>query len=182
MKSLLVWFLLSIQTVALATSPPVVPLPASTQVRSGADTELPERLVVSVPDEWTSHVEFLSETVQALTLGKHRIAIDDQRAPTLLIKKVDQLENRAYTLDVSPEQIRLNASSLKGLAHGTATLVQLIGSAEDGRLPSLQIEDAPGTPYRNFMIDMGRNPHSIELLKETIDLLWYYKVYSVQMH
>ena len=32
------------------------------------------------------------------------------------------------------------------------------------------------------MVDVGRNPHSLESLKETIDLLWFYKVDSMQLH
>ncbi len=88
----------------------------------------------------------------------------------------------AYILQIQADGVRIEASTLKGIAHATATLLQLIGQHQSKTIPALEIRDEPDCSYRNFMVDLGRNPHSLESLKETIDLLWFYKVDSMQLH
>ena len=102
-------------------------------------------------------------------------------AAILSVSKSDGLATEAYELQVTNEQIRIEASTLKGLSHATATLLQLLGQNAE-TIPQLQIRDRPSVSYRSLLIDMGRNPHSAELLKETIDLAWFYKVDSLHLH
>ena len=79
------------------------------------------------------------------------------------------------------ERIAIECLSTKGLARATATLLQLWGKV-GSELDAMLIEDAPAVPYRSFMIDLGRNPHSLSALLETVDLLWFYKVDSLHLH
>lgn len=87
-----------------------------------------------------------------------------------------------YGLEIDESGIKIVASDMKGVAHASATLLQLAGQAKNGTLPALQIKDVPSNAYRSFMMDLGRNPHSFACLKETIDLLWFYKVDSLHLH
>jgi len=88
----------------------------------------------------------------------------------------------AYRLQVRAGGARIEASSFQGVAHATATLLQLVGQYGGKAIRALEIHDRPDCAYRNLMVDVGRNPHSLESLKETIDLLWFYKVDSLQLH
>jgi hexosaminidase len=117
-----------------------------------------------------------------MTGGEHQVQLSNDADALLTFSYSENLSPEAYSIAVTSNQIQVTASTVKGLAHATATLLQLVGTSETKTLPLVQIEDAPKLPYRNFMIDMGRNPHSVELLKETIDLLWFYKLDSVQLH
>lgn len=159
----------------------IVPRPVSFRMSVGTYT-LPAILSVSsAPADWQPHVGVLADAVERLTAGRHQIRLQKADPASLVLQRDESLPAEASRLTVTDKGIRIAASSLKGLAHGTATLLQLIGT-HDGSLPHMTVEDAPQVAYRNFMIDMGRNPHSVALLKETIDLLWFYKVDSVHLH
>ena len=60
------------------------------------------------------------------------------------------------------------------------TLIQLIDS--DGNMPNVKIHDWPSYPVRTFMHDTGRNYQSIEMLKETLDLMSFYKLNYFHWH
>jgi len=108
--------------------------------------------------------------------------VDQTDAADLVVVVERALAADAYILRIRADGVQIEASSLKGITHATATLLQLIGQYSDTAIPALEIRDEPVCSYRNFMVDLGRNPHSLESLKETLDLLWFYKVDSMQLH
>lgn len=166
------------------TKLPLIPQPRNVSVDDRATLKLPATISFIAPDAaaWEKHVEIVGLHVERMTGGKHRLVKSTESDATLVVAQNKKLAPEAYSLDVTKNQIQLSASTLKGLAHGTSTLLQLVGGLQGDRLPSLSIRDEPHLSYRNFLVDMGRNPHSVELLKETIDLLWFYKIDSMQLH
>ena len=60
------------------------------------------------------------------------------------------------------------------------TLAQL--EDEKGRIPDVEIHDWSAYPFRGFMHDTGRNFQTIEMLKETIDLMSLYKINYFHWH
>ncbi|MFK7962019.1 MAG: family 20 glycosylhydrolase [Phycisphaerales bacterium] len=98
-------------------------------------------------------------------------------APAILIQRSDAVDPEGYELEVG-RAITIRVHGLHGLAAATATLLQLWSDV----LPAQRIVDAPASRYRSLMVDVGRNPHSIGLLRQTIDLLWYYKLGSLHLH
>ena len=60
------------------------------------------------------------------------------------------------------------------------TLSQLVD--EKGRIPDVEIHDWSTYPFRGFMHDTGRNFQTIEMLKETIDLMSLYKINYFHWH
>lgn len=60
------------------------------------------------------------------------------------------------------------------------TLAQL--ADEKGRVPDVEIHDWSAYPFRGFMHDTGRNFQTIEMLKETIDLMSLYKINYFHWH
>ena len=177
--------LLCLQPVVSRGELPLVPLPAEIQ-RSEGECVLPSEIVVVAPQAelWKSHLNVVADLVLRVTHGKHRLIIKNTGDAFVHVRKVSGAvrAKEAYALQVGAEGIAIEASTLKGLCHGTATLLQLVASSKNGNLPRLGIEDEPKLGFRCFMIDMGRNPHSAQLLKETIDLLWLYKVDALQLH
>lgn len=208
LSSILLLFLLHASYTNAATSPTqpqpapsssshlaLIPEPQKIAHGSGSWV-LPPVLVTSVAGEatWTQHIKVLDAAIQSLTAGQHRLEFssDPDQPVRLQFATAPELGSEAYRLNVDASGIQIIASTLKGLSRATATLLQLIGSSEfpssnlgipkPRSIPHLSLGDEPTVEYRNLMIDMGRNPHSIELLKETIDLLWFYKVDSLQLH
>ena len=91
-----------------------------------------------------------------------------------------ELGEEEYRMVVK-DSIFIYASTLRGLARATSTLVQL-WPVHGGKIRAMEIHDQPANAYRNFMVDIGRNPIELETLKETIDLLWFYKMDSLHLH
>ena len=60
------------------------------------------------------------------------------------------------------------------------TLTQLADN--EGYVPDIQIHDWSEYPFRGFMHDTGRNFQTIEMLKETIDLMSLYKINYFHWH
>lgn len=60
------------------------------------------------------------------------------------------------------------------------TLAQI--TDEKGRIPDIEIHDWSAYPFRGFMHDTGRNFQTIEMLKETIDLMSLYKINYFHWH
>lgn len=93
-----------------------------------------------------------------LKSGGMKIVCDDQLAP------------EAYECHVSENQIELRAATLQGLSHATASLLQILSQVHGNTVAACSIRDQPSCSYRSLMIDLGRNPHSLESLRETVDL------------
>ena len=60
------------------------------------------------------------------------------------------------------------------------TLAQL--ADKEGRVPDVEIHDWSAYPLRGFMHDTGRNFQTLEMLKETIDLMSLYKINYFHWH
>ena len=180
----------------VAQSLPLVPKPSEVTVGDG-QCKLPhdiwmvapfltgalDPLDLLDPNSLGRTLDVFEKTLERMTRGRHRLILQHPAdKPFLNFSISKNLAVEEYLLQIGADQIRIEASSNKGFAHACATLVQLIGAHPDGLLPIVEIADKPSSDYRSFMIDMGRNPHSFELLKETIDLLWFYKVDSLHLH
>ena len=85
-----------------------------------------------------------------------------------------------YTLSVTADSILLSASAPQGIYNGIQTLKQLMrnGIAID----ACTIQDSPAFSWRGYMIDVGRNYVSVELLKQQIDVMSRYKLNVFHFH
>lgn len=93
-------------------------------------------------------------------------------------------EDQAYRLTIGRSGIEVVAEYYKGVAYGTATLVQLL-EEEDGeafRFPQVRIDDRPAAAYRGVMIDVAREYHSVGTLKEVVRMARMYKIRYLQLH
>ncbi len=95
------------------------------------------------------------------------------------LRKNDDLETEAYTIDINAETAVISASDRRGAMNGMITLLQLL---DKGKLPECHIEDYPDCCFRSVMIDLARNPHSLDYIKSFIDLCAFYKIPFLQLH
>ncbi len=91
-----------------------------------------------------------------------------------------QSKEEAYQLDVNENGIMLTANSTHGIFNGLQTLRQLMrdGMFVDG----CEILDFPAFSWRGYMIDVGRNYMSMDLLKQQIDVMTQYKLNVFHFH
>ncbi len=91
-----------------------------------------------------------------------------------------QLKEEAYHLEVSASKILLEANSVHGIFNGLQTLTQL---ARDGvMINGCEIIDWPAFEWRGYMVDVGRNYMSPELLKQQIEVMSRYKLNIFHLH
>ncbi|WP_276496677.1 family 20 glycosylhydrolase [Pontibacter litorisediminis] len=116
-----------------------------------------------------------------------QVQIKDKAAPgelhiALTLGKVaspSQAEE-AYTLAVTSDKVQLQANTAHGIFNGLQTLNQLM---RDGAfIPGCEIRDWPAFGWRGYMVDVGRNYQSMEMLKEQIDVMARYKLNIFHFH
>ena len=103
-----------------------------------------------------------------------------------------QLPAEAYKLNVSKEQVRIEASRPAGFYYALQTLKQLmprnvmagVATSDHSQwsLPSVEIEDAPRFEWRGFMLDEGRHFFGKDEIKRVIDMMAIYKMNRFHWH
>lgn len=86
----------------------------------------------------------------------------------------------AYSLSVTESRILLEANTPHGIFNGLQTLEQLMrsGVLVDGCV----IKDWPQFSWRGYMVDVGRNYQSMELLRQQIEVMSRYKLNIFHFH
>lgn len=88
-----------------------------------------------------------------------------------------------YRISVRVPGIRVETEDGIGAAQAAASLLQLAGIDDRGvSWPVTRISDRPDCSYRSFLVDMGRNPHGPDTLRDVVDMCWFYKVNYLQLH
>lgn len=85
----------------------------------------------------------------------------------------------------NPDEYRIVVRKGKAIVSGNMvwaqnTLSQLVD--ERGEIADLEVHDWAAYPFRGFMHDTGRNYQPVRLLKETIDLMSFYKLNVFHWH
>lgn len=103
-----------------------------------------------------------------------------------------QLPAEAYKLNVSKEQVRIEAARPAGFYYALQTLKQLmprnvmagVATSDHSQwsLPSVEIEDAPRFEWRGFMLDEGRHFFGKDEIKRVIDMMATYKMNRFHWH
>lgn len=102
----------------------------------------------------------------------------------------------AYTLDptVTGETYKLTvaefatieAANYRAAAYGSVTLLQALtggaGTNQQVIIPKMTIHDWPDVDYRGQMIDLARQWHTIDAVKEYVRLCRLYKIKYLQLH
>lgn len=116
----------------------------------------------------------------------YQVPINDpsktEQSIELKIEKISAAVNpkEAYELEVNQNHIHIKAGTKEGLYRGLQTLRQLVrdGSVIDG----CKISDEPAYSWRGYMVDVGRNYQSIDLLKRQIDHMAALKMNVFHFH
>ncbi|MGF7230107.1 family 20 glycosylhydrolase [Arachidicoccus sp.] len=121
-------------------------------------------------------------------IAKNGYAVSIQKtktnAPAIVIKmgkvSAGRLGREAYKLAVDNRQIILTANTLHGLFNGVQTLRQLM--RDKSIVEGCAIRDWPSFAWRGYMVDVGRNYQSMDLLKQQIDVMASLKMNIFHFH
>ena len=172
----------------------IIPQPAHLTVKDGR-FEFGNQLKAKVtPYQGDSvHMVFESFKKEFQKVTGIKVSSTQKEAKAAIILNLNQqLPPEAYKLNVSKEQIRIEAARPAGFYYALQTLKQLMprnvmaGVAPSGHqecsIPSVEIEDAPRFEWRGFMLDEGRHFFGKDEIKRVIDMMATYKMNRFHWH
>lgn len=117
-------------------------------------------------------------------LGVHNVTQANGISNDVTFSLNPSLSSESYSVEVKDGKVQVMAADTSGGAYAASDLIRRAQIDEEG---SISWEDgawkeAPDFPYRSFLVDMGRNPHSPETLRQVIDMMWYYRGNYLQLH
>ena len=115
----------------------------------------------------------LLPVVQTFSSNQPVIEIDIDHNDTIASEE-------GYHLVVTTKKILLSAKTAQGIFHGIQTLLQLMQNGK--KINACEIADWPAFSWRAYMIDVGRNYVSMDLLKQQIDVMALYKFNVFHFH
>ncbi|MBL7881130.1 MAG: beta-N-acetylhexosaminidase, partial [Chryseobacterium gambrini] len=106
---------------------------------------------------------------------------------SLLLNKDLKIDNKRefnsnYIINISNEMMMVIGKNPEGLFQGIQTLLQLIKTSEDGKIPALEIQDSPKFQWRGMHLDVSRHFFTVEEVKQYIDYLAMYKLNTFHWH
>ncbi len=173
----------------------IIPKPANLVPLTGAFSFTPESSILfSPPAERVA--SYLAKLLRpstgfpfplAETTGD--TAVSD--AIALTIDDTPDAAREAYSLTVSPEEIRIAAAHPQGLFYGVQSLRQLLppeieqdSQADDvtWEVMAVSITDAPRFAWRGLHLDVGRHFFPVPFIKKFIDLMALHKFNTFHWH
>ena len=124
------------------------------------------------------HSRDLATQAEALSTALRRVPTSEGTAKIEL--KIDKRLGTGYSIRVSQGRALVVGGGATALANATSTVLQL--AAQDGTLPLGVIDDKPDVEFRGLLLDVARQWHSVETIRQVITLCWLYKVNYLQLH
>jgi len=168
----------------LEKDPSLIPLPQQISFTNNYFPLFACKKIVVKNSDLIKEAENLQQQLKEKNIVMNVVESADNDEPVieLEIGKVSapMLEDEAYHLSVTQNKIRITANTSHGIFSGIQTLLQLM---RDGSLmTTCEIKDWPAFSWRGYMVDVGRNFQSVELLKQQIDVMSKYKLNIFHFH
>jgi len=190
MRSAVLVLCLTLCSLVQANPLSLIPQPAQLQQNSGT-FKVDSATSILIPAHDASargSAQYLADLV-ARTRGLHLNVVETKSANNAIVfqRNLRGAASHAegYTLDVTPQGIRIEASDDAGLFYGAVTLFQLLtqdskqGPVEIG---ALQISDSPRFSWRGMMLDSARHFQSAEDVKKLLDQMAQHKLNVLHWH
>lgn len=111
------------------------------------------------------------------------ITISDTSTFCLDFQNDASITNEGYHLISSEKGVLIFSNDEAGQFYALQSMRQLVSNEKRKVLLQLcSINDAPKYPVRGYMLDVGRNYMSLDLLKEQLDVMAMYKMNTFQWH
>lgn len=165
----------------LASAYSLLPKANALHVDSGHFSLTPSSAITCQSALADSAVTWLMDEMARL----HQFKLATSEAGEIVYRSNPTLDEGAYQLKISQEQVRVEAGSSSGFVHATASLLQLLdynSLTQEAQLACCSISDNPRFRYRGMMLDCSRHFHSVEQVKRLINLLAHYKFNTFHWH
>ena len=135
-------------------------------------------------DEFKNEGDYLIDEIEKVT-GYTLNTTENTTNTIKLVKSSGAAES--YSLSVTPDLIIIAAADAAGVFYGIQSLKQLFppgswSKREDISIETVNIQDAPRFPVREFMLDVGRNFESKTNILRLLEVMSLYKLNTFHFH
>ena len=171
---------------AASPNPPaIVPRPAQVQVHPGQFSLTADTVLVGTGEAAGQAVTAFGVFLAASggpTLA-HAPAHSGAGVIRFALRDAQPGGAESYRLSVTPQRVLVTAPDAAGLFYGAVTLWQLATAPEaGGKIPALEIADAPRFPWRGLMLDSARHLQSVDFILRSIDWMALHKLNVLSWH
>ncbi len=157
-------------------SSPVIPKPVKAESTTGT-FNLDRPLKMAYPDADSLHAVVKTG---GTILDKATYVASPAQADVVM-ELNSAIPAEGYNLDVTPDKIKIEASTAAGFFYALQTLRQLAG-AEGTAIDGVSITDAPRFGWRGFMLDEGRHIFGKDEIKKVLDMMALMKMNRLHWH
>lgn len=174
-----IWFILFFTRSNYTNSMSIVPYPKNV-VSDSIEFVIKNGFSISADRKLKNLADLLISDVYKIYQVKGYLKSEDSQIFLTINKDIPKSE---YRLNVTSEGVYVSGNSYNEVAMGVTTLLQLMKKNNDGiSVNHVNITDSPSFDYRCFMLDVARQPISIETVKQCVELCRWYKIPYMQMH
>lgn len=177
-------FLLLFQSFFLtaAEAPKLMPWPKSAKVSSGKLKISSIKSISAADSELLPLAEILAQDLLRVAGAKAKASKGSSGDVVLKLSKGVKYDE-GYALKVTSSKVSIQAKTYRGAVWGAMTFLQSISGYDDAATaPAMTVSDAPHAPYRGVLIDVARNWHTVETMRELINMCRVYKINYIQLH
>lgn len=159
-----------------------IPHPVKAQL-SGESTAMPSGDITLSGDSLRSEAQYLNVRLYGTGKAKRVKVSKRGKAKRGILLRIDKTlpgGPEAYQLQVTPQVVTITGTSRAGIFYGIQTLMQ--DYADDSRLQTGTITDAPRYPWRGIMIDEARHFFGKEKIKQILEIMGQYKLNRFHWH
>jgi len=163
----------------------IIPQPLCIENREGAFQINPStKLAYGGAEAEKSAVFFNDYLKQYFEISLDHTYNDTKGCIVLSIERREGAKKGAYTLEVTPDRIKITGYNQEGLFYGVQTLIQLLPESFGFKLdvPACKIDDEPRFAYRGMHLDCVRHIFPISFVKRYIDYLALHKLNYFHWH
>jgi hexosaminidase len=177
----LCWAALLISAGKADASGRVVPWPNEFRDSPGALVIGPTSRIVS-EGQLSALAAVVAEEMNELVGMKLAVTSGKARAGDIVLVLDKRMSDEAYRLEITDKAV-VRGGSYRGVGWGTVTLLQLLGKIGDAAsVPRGRVSDKPVASYRGLMVDLARQWHPIDVVRQCVVLCRWYKIKYLQLH
>lgn len=168
----------------------LIPQPKSLELHSGSFEITRETRFVIANDSLKELTGIINDLLSN-SAGYSLDVASEETANSIQLSINSELEEEAYTLEVTAEKVLLEANSKLGFVYGLETIRQLLPKEVESKtqvsdlalfIPNVSINDAPQYPYRGSHLDVSRHFFGKEYIKKHLDRMAFLKLNTFHFH
>ncbi len=160
----------------------MIPYPADVRREKGRFRLAPAGRIVVADPQLLPLANLFAIELRAITTVQPAV-VQGAAADGDIVLTIDPAKAaESYTL-ATGSRAEICGGSCTAVAMGTVTLLQSFGRGRTRFVaPAMHVEDSPAAPYRGLMIDLARQWHPYEFLKQAVQLCRWYKINYLHLH